>query len=102
MSERPKEIGCKPIGTAYAGSNPAPPTSPRKPVEPAHLLADLGTFSTVRAGDVPGRRHEVFGCAAGVARGSGGGDGVRRERAGGFSYWRGSCAVGRSSSCAAG
>jgi hypothetical protein len=26
MSEWPKESGCKPLGTAYAGSNPAPPT----------------------------------------------------------------------------
>jgi hypothetical protein len=25
MSERPKETGCKPVGSAYAGSNPAPP-----------------------------------------------------------------------------
>ena len=26
MSEWLKEMGCKPIGSAYAGSNPAPPT----------------------------------------------------------------------------
>ena len=27
MSERPKELRCKRNGTAYAGSNPAPPTT---------------------------------------------------------------------------
>ena len=27
MSERPKEMDCKSIGSAYAGSNPAPPTT---------------------------------------------------------------------------
>src|ERR671916_3040365 len=28
MSERPKETRCKRVGTAYAGSNPAPPIRP--------------------------------------------------------------------------
>ena len=27
MSEWLKETGCKPVGSAYAGSNPAPPTA---------------------------------------------------------------------------
>ena len=39
MSERPKERGCKPCGSAYAGSNPAPPTNSHARVKPAHLFA---------------------------------------------------------------
>ena len=31
MSEWLKETGCKPVGSAYAGSNPAPPTSRARP-----------------------------------------------------------------------
>jgi hypothetical protein len=33
MSEWLKETGCKPVGSAYAGSNPAPPTVRRIAVE---------------------------------------------------------------------
>src|SRR3954452_22945002 len=46
MSEWLKETGCKPVGYAYAGSNPAPPISPR-----GHARLDRACF---RPGHGPG------------------------------------------------
>ena len=33
MSEWPKETGCKPVGSAYVGSNPSGPTTASGPVD---------------------------------------------------------------------
>src|SRR5215208_2261416 len=82
MSERPKERRCKRLGSAYAGSNPAPPITHRAPVEPAHLFADPGTFRAFGQGTFQGRRHEECRDSAGFARGNRRVDAVRHKRAG--------------------
>jgi tRNA-Thr(GGU) m(6)t(6)A37 methyltransferase TsaA len=50
MSERPKETRCKRVGTAYAGSNPAPPIRPsgRHNADVAQLVEHLHGKEGVR------------------------------------------------------
>src|ERR1044072_580171 len=91
MSEWLKETGCKPVGSAYAGSNPAPPTFfrlgskadlPASAGNPPSLLlvgrrrtvGDSGECLGGRPRPLPRlERHEGYGVCgngAGVARAS--------------------------------
>ena len=74
VPERPKGAGCKPVGSAYGGSNPPAPTSrPRpaatcRPAEPdLRAPPHAGTTRTLRPGrrrpPEPGSSHERPSCS---------------------------------------
>src|SRR4051812_4540425 len=61
MSEWLKDRGCKPRGTAYAGSNPAPPTSVARASQRSLLAAELAGLVELCAGCVAALCGEGYG-----------------------------------------
>src|SRR3954465_6261033 len=71
MSEWLKEMGCKPIGYAYAGSNPAPPTRslalrPRRHDPRGRFHAEAGAMPTLSETPASRAKRQRFRGAAGL------------------------------------
>ena len=60
VPERPKGTGCKPVGSAYGGSNPPAPTKGEDANRSSALCGRTGSVALVSHGNAPGEVAHAF------------------------------------------